>query len=669
MSFEQIQKDALDTYKENMTFLKTNNYELYKKINLLEIVLNTNIKKSDYELEYKDGYFDILNVKDNTFFYNKNSEVYGKELVDNHLSFDPKVSSFKTYYEVKYGDKVVDMVKNATMYSSTQISNAPVIHYVNENIPKKEELKTIPKLIIFGVGAGSHIPYLQLKVKAKIYLIIEPNLEIFRLSLFTIKYSILSKFTKIVFAVAQNENEFISSFSEFYNLGFIYNHYIKLFLFSKNCEFYTNIIQNQLLFQSHIIYSYDRLLKGLNKAVSYIEEDFQCLNIIHKKYDFAKKPILLLCAGPSLQRNIEFVKNNKDKFIIVALYVTLPLLEKHGIKPDVVTQYDEGADIVYNVIKRIKDISFFDQTSFVFASHLDKRVMNTFPKDNIFVFQAMFNIKVGFGAKTAPSIGELTYQLILEWGGENIYLLGMDMAMDVESKKTHIDGHASTDIYKQFKEENNNKHNLRTSIIKVKGNFLDEIDTLPLYKMSITSMNTITKAQKKKNVYVYNLSNGAYLEKIIPLKISDLKLDSFDILNKELEKEDILKAFVNNSETSFSENDIIATTIKVESANKLQDTLNEFLKAGKDSSLDVYENRLGAFIDKLVFEKSSCYELQSILKNYIMHNAHYIYHLINMRALDNRKRHVKNLNKVFGKQLNKIISTYVEIYSKVLEEK
>ena len=63
-------------------------------------------------------------------------------------------------------------------------------YFDNQN---KRSLKKIDKFIFLGTLLGRHIPKIAKKVNAKAYLILEKNLEIFRLSLFTVDYTVLAR--------------------------------------------------------------------------------------------------------------------------------------------------------------------------------------------------------------------------------------------------------------------------------------------------------------------------------------------------------------------------------------------------------------------------------------------------------------------------------------------
>ena len=55
---------------------------------------------------------------------------------------------------------------------------------------------------------------------------------------------------------------------------------------------------------------------------------------------FKNKPALIVSAGPSLAQNIENIKKNKDKFIIIAVVPAFKILIQAGIIPDFVTFAD-----------------------------------------------------------------------------------------------------------------------------------------------------------------------------------------------------------------------------------------------------------------------------------------------------------------------------------------
>ena len=122
-----------------------------------------------------------------------------------------------------------------------------------------------------------------------------------------------------------------------------------------------------------------------------------------------------------------------------------------------------------------------------------------------------------------------------------------------------------------------------------------------------------------------------------------------------------------NSEIGFNELDKESLEVRLEDAVIIKTMIEEFFKT-KEGNLLVYEDRLGKLVNTICFDRYKCDELQKVLLNYIMNNIHYIYHLINMKSLDNPKKHLKSINKILQKQLLKIVCTYIKIYEFALKE-
>ncbi len=662
MSQNQVQQLAIQTYNENLEYFKQNHPDIYKNLELYAAAIELGQIVPEFELQFLNTHFDIVNPKTKQFLYVQNSNDVSKQIVDG-INFDATVNSFKTYYEFKYNDTVAKTALEQDILAPCTIGNAPVINFVNKNLSNPQNLKEVHKFIIFGVLLGIHIPLIHQKLNSKVYLIVEPNLEFFRLSLFVTNYANLAKQTKLFFSVAQNEYEFKKTFESFYGELFIFNHYLKFVNISAGSDIYMKVIQNFLVSQPHLLYSYDRTFLSLSRTNSYISQNFRLLNIKRKQsIKPFEKPILYLAAGPSLQHNIEFVKKYQNYFTIVAIYATMPILERNGIVPDIITQYDEQDIQVLNTLDKLKDINYFKDTLFIFASHVNTKLMNSFPKENIFIFQAMFELKENFGTLTSPSIGELTYALLLLLQAKEIYLLGLDFAMDVESGTTHIEGHSGSSAFNKLKdlEDSNDKnYSFRKNTILIKGNFLPEVKSVPVFKTSIDTFAQFTEMFKETTQNVYNLSNGAYLNGSTPLKIEDINISNLKEISKEILKDELFNSFKNISEIGYNEKDLEKLNLKLSGVKKIKKNLDQFQKIKKYKDFEEYKGQLINLIQNILFEKHHCEDLQSILINYSSHNLHHIFYLFDLKSENDSKKYIYEVNKNLLTQLNKIVDTYV----------
>lgn len=661
MSLEDIQNKAIKTYNNNLSYLQENHKELYEKIELFNQGIDQKIINPTYDLEYKDNYFDAINLESKQFYYGTNSIKISKKFVEEQVSSETKKNSFKAFYYERYSNEFAKNALKSNVIPDFTYGNAPFVNFAQNYSPVIQEYKKIYKYLIFGVGLGIHIPLIHEKINASFYLIVEPNLEIFRLSLFVVDYSLIAKNSNLTFSVAQNEMEFRELFRKHLSNVYIFNHYIKLFKLSDNVDLYINTVQNVLISQDHLTYSYDRAFKSMYRTNTYIQQDYKILNL-SKCYStiFPEKPILLLAAGPSLQKEIEFVKQNQDKFIIIAIYATMPLLEKHHIKPDIITQYDEQNRQVLNTVEKVKDISFFDNTIFIFASHVNKKLPQYFKKENIFMFQGLYQLKKGFGRLTSPSIGELTYALALILAKNNdVYLLGLDLAM-TEDKKTHIDGHTGSNAFKDLKDENESRiqeYSLRKNTIKVKGNFQDIVFTTPVFKLSIDVFNMHTQKHKQKDTKVYNLSDGAYFHDTPALNTKDINIEKLEKLDKNNLSQTLYNYFEINCEINYNQNDKELRELIKKDIKRLEKTLNRFYKKKNYKNLDEYKRTLFNLCDDLLLTVKDD-GLKTLLQNFASATLHHIFYVLNLKRTIYFKEYQDELNNILYTQFNKIIETY-----------
>lgn len=662
MSLEEVQNNAISLYNKNIEYLKEKESELYNKLLLLEEAINSGLKEERYILEYKDSYFDIYDSIEEKWIYNEDSIKYSQKLV-NEINDNPKSNSFKTFYEFEYEEGVVEKLEKASILSSAVYGNAPIADYIASNSSTEHKLKNFYCFMVLGVGLGLHIPFADKLLNSKLYFIVEPSLEIFRLSLFVTDYKALSQKTLLKLFIGLNKDEFYEKFRTLVEKTYFYNQYLKFTYFSKSCDIYIPSIQNVFTSQSHLLYSYDRELLSLSRTYEYYNEKYNFLNVSKQQQilSLENKPVLLIAAGPSFKKNIEFVKKNQNKFVIVTLWYLLPLLKEEGIIPDIVTNYDEEKRFCMESFEKLGNLDFLKNTIFIFSSHLYQPFINKLPKNQIYLFNALFSAKKDYGRIVAPSIGEITYELLIRLGVKNIYLLGLDMALDPDTGLSHSDGYVDNATQSKAEDSDNTSFSLRKNKFKVKGNLREEIETIGLFHISITQINIITKKAKEAipDLSVYNLSDGAFFNGIEPLRIENMNMSEFKLLNKKDFDISLHKELSDVSSNESTEEDELYNKEKIEDALSLKELLdshlskkysnqNEFMKLIEQVHINIHNPEL------------KCTDLVKTLSNYCRHNLPYIVYFFNLKNIDNPKRHIKKLNKILNNQLNKIIKFYLK---------
>lgn len=669
---QDIQQNAINLYLNNMNFLKQHSPALHEKLEMFDNGVSYGLIEERFQLELRDNeYFDILDIKNNSWIYDRNSKIYSEDIAKN-TDLDLTKNSFKTFHEYHYEDGVAEKVANAGILSDSLFGTAPIIDYINRNTPKDRISKQIFCYMIFGVGLGLHIPLIQKMVNAKLYCIIEPQLEIFRLSLFTVSYEEIAKKAQIIFFVALDKETFTSKFREFHDKAYLYNQYIKFFLFSKSSEFYFEGVQSMLVSQSHYMFSYDRELKSLMKTANYTTNEYSFIKVNERfPSKFANNaPILILAGGPSLKKNLEFVKKNQDRFLIISLYSLSNFLRENGIEPDIITNYDEQYELYLEIFNKIDNKQYFDNKVLLFGSHVSERLVELLPKDNVYFFNALYSLRKDIGILTGPSIGEMSYALSLIFAPEKVYLLGLDLALDPLSGKSHFDGYEEKAQFDVNRESSLEKFSFRKNVMKIKGNLRDIVETTAIFNISRKQLDIFTKLYNPdKKVEIFNLSDGAYFEDVKPLNTEEIDLNNFPILDKEILHFQIKESLNKISSNKLNEEDVEYLKSKLNDAKVLKNKFNEWLST-KHSSSEKFLMVLEELNDE-VFRNASykCKDLNKILWNYFRYTFPYIIYFFNLRSIENPKAHMKKIIKNLLIKINNIIDIYIELLEKNIDKR
>ncbi len=658
---ESIEKQAFETYQNNLNYFLKEHPEVYKKINLLNMAIESGQYQEKYALEYKDGYFDIQELNSKNYLYNDNSSKVSKVFAKS-VNFSKTENVIETFYNVNLNEKsaqnyhdMIDVVKSP-LYAA-----AKIIHYTTITVPKNTNLKKLEKYIYFGIGTGEHIKLIQEKIKSSKIIIIENNLELFRLSLFTLDFNNAFGNAHVFYSIAENIVEFKQTFSDFFVDGYNHNQYLKYTLFSQDYISRIKNIQDILITESYIIYPYTMHLRTLLKTPQYLINNYNYLNIsenLDHGY-FTQKPTLLLAAGPSLVKQIEWIQKNQHKFIVVCVLASLQTLYKYNIKPDIIINLDSD-EILLKFLKGVDIENFLSDTIFLFSSMTNTELVNSFKKKNIFIFESTSHYKQGFGSMTTPSVGELSYGLLLTFGVKELYLLGIDLALDANTRQRY--SNENHELGNQYKNEDENiyNHQLASTIAYVDGNFLDKVPTLPVFKVSIHDFGLLSTRKKSDIQNVYNLSDGAFLQGATPLKISDLDTKDFPSINKPIQN-NLQDFFETISQDYVNEKDFDNLCNILNEAKYLLQKVNEYKLQKSFSNTNSYLITFAKLLNILIgLGKEEPSDMNTIMYNYFRYTTPYIFDLFNTKELTNPKKHIKKINAINVSQIQKILTIYIE---------
>lgn len=645
-------------FHQNINYIETYHPTLFSKLSDYDSAVTNGHYIEKYELVYENDDFDVFEKTTATYLYQKQSIKYAT-LAAQSIEYGVKENTFEGFESVKISNKQTQVYLLQEPFKHHMSGFAPIINFTHKNSPQTIKLKKIFKYIFFGTGLGLHLTTIAKKIQADVYLIIEDDLELFRLSLFTTNYAELAQNSKLIFSVFEDQNEFVSTSELFLQEQYYHNHYIKFFqMLSHSDEKRTNF-HVAVGSQSHQLFFYHHLLTQYLQPLEYMFDNYKFLN---KSLNFTslsseEKPFLLLAAGPSLQKNIKWVEKNQNNFIIVALSATLSLLEKYQVIPDIITHLDgfKAASLHFTKLQNLKSI----QNSLCFFSdRTSEEVLSFFQKDKIYFFENGTRYKENSLKPSAPCVGSLTFQLLLSLKVKTFYLLGLDLAIDSQTGATHTAEHSYSqmlDVDKRLEKETTIAY--KESLFEVAGNMQKKVLTTSHFKSSIDTINLSSKLLKQDFQTIYNLGDGAQFLNVLAKNIQNININN-------LEKAKPLQAIhqlINSTPLQkFTHKEIQALHDKYKMAQEFQNTLISYEKNDFTDAKE-YLHSLKQLIEKLTNAKFfKEHELSRVLDAYLRYIVSYIFDFFNHDTTTEEIVAIKKLNHSLITHLLQIIEYYMQ---------
>lgn len=667
-----IEQTAIETYSQNLLFFQATQPDLFKKIDSLTLAIEKGYYEEKYSLEYKKDYFDVLETQTGKWLYGRDSNEHAK-LSAKSIDYKKTGNLYETFYNVSISKEFAKELEEMGVEKNSYSGAAALISYSNEHANKNTTtMKKLYKFVFFGTGLGLHITQIHKKLNSNIYFIIEDDLELFRLSLFVTNYKELSdNGAELVFCVFDEEMEFQKKANIFLGKHFIYNHYIKFFHLLSHSDKKLKALQSIIVGQSYLTFNYSALTISILRPLIHLKNGYRLLDVSSSYKDtlFSQKPVLLLGAGPSFQKNIEWLQKNHQNFIIVAVSALFSKLEELNIKPDIVTHVHGFSDALPHV-RKVKDMSFFDKTISLFGGFSEPAFLEYFKKENVYIFEGSSRYKHGHGGMTSSNIGSLSYALLLSLYTKDLYLLGLDFALDQETGQTHSSNHEYVKNMKMEEDEEiGGELVYKTSILKTKGNFKDEVFSTLLMDGWKNECNALSKFYRKEyNENVYNLSDGAFINDTIAIRPDDDKISALTAMDKDKVYKNLKSLFDSKSENFLNEQELKDIESRIAYCDHLIDTINIHIKRNHQSLHEYHYNLLGVFQELLSEdEHPNTSDLNYIITLYMQFVSGYIFDLINTKEITNYKRLIKHLDRVVMPQIIRVVKYFKDNLQEYLD--
>ncbi|MFD0696250.1 motility associated factor glycosyltransferase family protein [Paenibacillus sp. GCM10027628] len=322
-----------------------------------------------------------------------------------------------------------------------------------QNAIDLDEIKRSKSIVILGFGLG-YVPeeLLNFVSDQALIIVLESNLPLLKAAFHLKDLSKVLSYGRL--AIISSENDRLeASITKFIlsNYFFVTNRilFIENDLINQRDLNYlallrTSFVNARLSFQGKMGNSpEDTIIGNIQNAVN-IHETLSTYPFEELLGKFKGVPAICVAAGPSLAKNMNLLKELKDKALIFACDTIVEKLQKEGIIPHFVSSLERGIE-VYNYF--YKDKQFDPSIIFIGLSLLYPKIFEEYPGPKMVVarkglsFESFLKMSIPYLAQieAGKSVAHLNFALAHALGCDPIILIGQDLAFG-EDGHTHAKG-------------------------------------------------------------------------------------------------------------------------------------------------------------------------------------------------------------------------------------
>jgi hypothetical protein len=397
----------------------------------------------------------------------------------------------------------------------------------------------IPLLIVFGSRLGWHLPRLLAEYKIRHLIVIETDLEAFRLSVFFQDYVQLSRLamergTNLIFIVQSDVEKIARSMTSAMltsqGLPQFFIHGASLFYALDDEEMVAKIRLTIMETMWELFFGlgyFDDELVTIRHTFGNLKQHVPIYQ--HPKSIPDDAVAFIIGSGPSLDGLIPLLRQYGDRAVIFSCGTALGILHKMGIKPDFHIE-KERQNIIAEVIQKSisNDREFLKGVNFIGLNPVYPEVFGMFERCGMIVKAAdtmgsIFEVD-GFPPELIlngqPTVTNTAIDFALSAGFKSIYLFGVDMGS--KDKEKH---HSQHTVYLNLMPEEDHLKKILahqpSNDIVVPGNFGGEAHANKILAVARRMMSAAIS--NYPDAKVYNLNDGALIEHAIPLRPEDFE--------------------------------------------------------------------------------------------------------------------------------------------------
>ena len=526
---EQLSISFSECLQKNLNYLEKNMTELYVQLTKFRIT-------SKKVVCFENGEANLLDLKSGTLLYSDSPVDETKQQVERWLNGN------NVYIKSQNTEQKDDFCQ-LHFYMQNAMSD-DIDKFINEhNNDQKyadhEITQELPLLVINGGGLGYPLLELCSKIEPKFIYYIEPDIETFLCSLGVIDWASILSFLKnnnqiLNFFIGCAGDESFKSYQAKinYTYPFLQAYQLVFTHYSSNdtCRF-LELLKNSISLGINSNGMFDDAIFGINNIIKNTQNYPYLKKFTHNR--FKDLPVAIIANGPSLDDDLEYLKEHENNFIIVACGTAITALDKCDIVPDFYVAV-ERIDCVYHSLQYITNGKIFKQTINISMNVVHPLTLSKFFQ-NIIIDKNSESIKKLFKDNsnilnqfydvmscnnTNPLVANCALSIFLNLNFSKYYLFGIDNGILSKDKV-----HSSKSLYfsgnKKFADDEI-MYLADSSPTYVPGNFGNKIITNSLFNECRSKLEE--EIQNHPDATIFNCSNGAFLKGTTPVHNADLNI-------------------------------------------------------------------------------------------------------------------------------------------------
>ena len=449
------------------------------------------------------------------------------------LTADQLDHYFRGPDRIKFRNPVESSLSKAAICLNQAI--AADLEELGERELAEEPVADIGYAFVFGIGLGYHIPELVRRNLCRRLILIEPIPEFILHSMSAIDWQWVfreagEKGMEIDFRVGKNPERTLleiegllihSRGTPFLDGSYAYVHY-----------FSWALREARLLLNEKVMNFLVRPGK-FEDEVPMMENAFANL----RKWSFSlvddrpfirrEMPVFIIGSGPSLDKDLPFIKSLRDRAVVVSCGSSLGILLKLGIRPDLHVENENTLPLVENLKGFHRQYGFAD-IRLIASITVDPEVGGLFD-ERWFYYRAPLSPSTLLLDSSdpllyaGPLVANAAATVAATVGFGNIYLFGVDCGRR-EGQGHHCrDAVYYHDGYDNYIEGESSELLERELEREVPGNFGGKIFTSAYYDLS---RRTFTELQRRHGFNFMNCSDGAKIDAARPISAAAVRLEN-----------------------------------------------------------------------------------------------------------------------------------------------